>query len=192
MKLEKLNNPEKYTGLYVVDFGDHSSTGFTGREVEILLESEKHSGIKVYKIHNAYPDGTLELRGISRELFELESGMFFYSRSREAAKDDYKRLLDLAADTDQFPVRAKLQLSHLCEDVYTVALIYPADADDDISRWLLDKGYQTRGAVKGGISAVTDYYAASPEIIDRRQLVSGIGSRSTSELYASLKNVVQR
>ena len=69
MDIPKLKNTEKYVGLYVVDFGDRSSTGFTAAEVAELLESEKFKDVKVYKIHNAYPDGRLELKGINNDIF---------------------------------------------------------------------------------------------------------------------------
>lgn len=191
MKLEKLENPDKYTGLYVVDFGDHTSVGFTGSEVEMLLESEKYSSIKVFKIHNAYPDGSLELRGISNDIFQLESGMMFYSSSLEDAKNDYKRLLDLAVQAEKFPARTKLHLSKLNDNAYVVAMIYPAEADSNISSWLLDNDYQTGGAVNGGTQAVSDYYAAAGEIIERHQLVSSTSSKDAQELFSSLKYATQ-
>jgi hypothetical protein len=59
MKLPELQNSQKYIDLYVVDFGQYCSVGFTAREVAELLESEKYSDCKVYKIHNARPDGTV-------------------------------------------------------------------------------------------------------------------------------------
>jgi hypothetical protein len=36
MKLPKLQKPDVYTGLYMVDFGDHSGVGFTAEEVAEL------------------------------------------------------------------------------------------------------------------------------------------------------------
>ncbi len=191
MKLEKLENPQKYAGLYVVDFGNHTSTGFTGQEVEMLLESEKYASIKVYKIHNAYPDGTLELRGVSNETFNLESGMFFYSGNEFTANGDYKRLLKLMV-TGEVPARAKVHLSCLNEGNYVVALIYPAEADDEFARMLVDKDFKTDGLVTGGTSAVTGYYAAVPEVLERHQLLSSKQSKDLNELYTSLKYAVQR
>jgi hypothetical protein len=192
MKLEKLENPEKYIGLYIVDFGDYTSTGFTAEEVEMLLESEKYASIKVYKIYNAYPDGKLELRGVPNELFNLESGMFFYSDNEFTAHSDYKRLLNLAVTSAAFPTRAKLNLSRLGEKSFVVAMIYPAEADDQISAWLLDKDYRSSGSASGGIAEVTAYYDASPDIIERHQLTSSSNSKSVQQLYASLKYAVQR
>ncbi|MHC4121894.1 MAG: hypothetical protein ACYSWO_30885 [Planctomycetota bacterium] len=46
MKLPKLEDNEKYVGLYVFDFGDHAGLGFTAREVAELLESEKYKNGK--------------------------------------------------------------------------------------------------------------------------------------------------
>ena len=96
MELPKLEKSEKYVGLYIFDFGDHTGVGFTAQEVAELLESEKYAGGKVYKIHRAYPDGKLELKGVPAETFELEAGMFFYSSDREDSRRDFKQLVDLA------------------------------------------------------------------------------------------------
>jgi len=96
MKLPKLENSGKYVGLYVVDFGEHTGVGFKAEEVAELLESQNHKDCKVYKIHKAYPDGKLELRGVRAETFQLETGMFFYSSALESARRDFKGLVNLA------------------------------------------------------------------------------------------------
>ncbi len=95
MKLPELENSEKYVGLYIFDFGDHCGVGFTAEEVAELFESERYKNCKAYKIHNAYPDGRLELKGIRPEIFQLEAGMFFYSDNPETAKRQFQRPLSI-------------------------------------------------------------------------------------------------
>jgi len=193
MKLTKVQNPQKYAGLYVVDFGDHSGTGFTAQEVAELLESEKFRHIKVYKIHNAYPDGRMELKGVPAQIFELEKGMFFYSGDLEAAQANFKRLVDLAVKSTP-PARAKVHLARYADDKFVTALIYPAEYDDEFSRWLTDGGYKTAGAAEGGLDAVQRYYDAKGEILDRHQLFgqSAYESKTGEQLLASVKLAVQR
>ena len=200
MKLPKVQKPEKYVGLYVIDFGDHSregccacGVGFTADEVAELFESEKYKDCKAYKIHRAYPDGRMELKGVGREILQLEAGMFFYSTDIETARDIYKRLVKLGVETD-VPCRAKIQLARYGEDKFAVALIYPAEYDDEISGWLLENKFQTPGAAEGGTAAVTRYYDAKPEILERHQLwaKSIIESRTGEELLAATKIAVQR
>jgi hypothetical protein len=193
MKLPKLQKPQKYVGLYVFDFGDHAGVGFTADEVAELLESEKYKHGKVYKIHRAYPDGKLELKGVPSQTFQLESGMFFYSQDLETARQDFKRLINLAVKTSP-PSRAKVQLARLDANQFVVALIYPAEYDDEISAWLLDGDYKTTGAAEGGVSAVQRYYDCKPDILERQQLFgeSGQQSRTGQELLTSLKLAVQR
>jgi len=193
MKLPKLKNSEKYIGLYIFDFGEHTGVGFTAEEVAELLESEKYMHSKVYKIHRAYPDGTLELKGVPAQTFQLESGIFFYSNSLESTRRDFKKLVDLA-DKITPPCRAKVHLSKYSNDKYVVALIYPAEYDDELSSWLLDGQYKTSGAVESGVGAVQRYFNFEPEILDRYQLFakSELRSRSGQELLAGLKLAVQR
>ncbi len=193
MKLPKLKKPEKYVGLYVFDFGDHAGVGFTAEEVAELLESEEYRDGKVYKIHRAYPDGKLELKGVPGERFQLEAGMFFYASDLETARQDFDRLFNLAVRSSP-PCRAKLHLAKSRGDKFVVALIYPAEYDDEVSVWLLDGQYQTAGAAEGGAGAVQRYYDSGAEILDRQQLFgrSQQLSRTGEELLASVRIAVQR
>ncbi len=193
MKLPELQNCEKYVGLYVIDFGDHSGVGFTAQEVAELLESEKFKHIKVYKIHNAYPDGRVELKGVRTELFQLEIGIFFYSTGLESGREDFKQLVDLAVRAAP-PARAKVHLAKYSEQKFVTALIYPAEYNDEFSRWLIEGDYKTAGPAQGGIEAVQRYYNQEPEIIERHQLFgqSAYASRTGEELLASTKIAVQR
>jgi len=193
MKLPELEKPEKYVGLYIFDFGDHAGVGFTAEEVAELLESEKYRDGKVYKIHKAYPDGRLELKGVPSETFQLEAGMFFYSGDMETARRDFKGLVNLAVKSSP-PCRAKVHLAKYEDDNLVVALIYPAEYDSEFSSWLLDGQYRTVGAAEGGVGAVQSYYDRRPEILEKHQLFgqSEAISRTGSELLTSLKMAVQR
>jgi len=193
MELPKLEKPENYVGLYIFDFGDHTGVGFTAQEVAELLESEKYSQGKVYKIHKAYPDGRLEIKGVSAETFELEAGMFFYSSDEETARRDFKQLVDLAVRAAP-PCRAKVHLARYGDESFVVALIYPAEYDDEASPWLSDGNYKTSGAAEGGVAAVQRYYDRQAEVLDKHQLFgkSELVSRTGEELLASVKLAVQR
>lgn len=193
MKLPKLQQSERYVGLYVVDFGDHSGVGFTAEEVAELFESEKYRDCRAYKIYSAYPDGRLELKGIRRELFQLEMGMFFYASDEQTARGDFERLISLSVGCAP-PCRAKVHLAKYSREKFAAAIIYPAEYNDEVSEWLLVGEYKTGGAAEGGTGAVQRYYDEGPEILDKQQLFGGseFVSRSGEELLASLKMVVQR
>ena len=167
MKLPEIKNAEKYTGLFVVDFGDHCGVGFTADEVAGLLESEQFADLQVYKIHRANPDGTMELKGISKETFQLEAGMFFHAADEDTAQADFEKL-NAWADEQIPPARCKVHLANT-GDTFLTALIYPAEFDDAFSQWLLDGNYRTAGQVEGGTGAVKRYYDAAANILDRKQ-----------------------
>ena len=193
MQLPELQQPDRYVGLYVVDFGEHTGVGFTAEEVAELLESENHKDCKVYKIHKAYPDGKLELKGVRAETFQLEAGMFFYSGALESARQNFQGLVNLANKTSP-PCRARVHLAKYSDDKFVAALIYPAEYDDEISLWLLDGEYKSSGAAEGGVGAVQRYYDCRTEILDKHQLFgkSELESRTGEELFARLKSAVQR
>lgn len=193
MKLPNLKKPIKYVGLYIVDFGDYTSVGFTAQEVAEILESERYKNVKVYKIHRAYPNGKLELKGAPVEIFQLEMGMLFYSETIETATQNFKALVNLAVSSVP-PCRAKVHLAKYTDNKFAVVLIYPAEFNDEISSWLLDRDYKTAGTAEGGIEAVNRYYNDKPEILDRHQLFSQSEQthRTGRQLLANLKSAVQR
>ena len=193
MKIPELENGEKYVGLYVVDFGENTGVGFAAEEVAELLESEKFKDCRVYKIHRAYPDGKIELKGVRNQIFQLEMGMFFYSYNLAAAENDFKALVQLAEQAYP-PGRAKVHLAKYANDKFVVALIYPAEYNDEFSGWLLDGDYKTLGPAEGGIEAVRRYYGDGPEILERQQLFgrSNYQSRTGQELLAATRMAVQR
>jgi len=193
MKLPKLENPKKYAGLYIFDFGDHSGVGFTAQEVAELVESEKYKNGRVYKIYNAHTDGKLELKGVPAETFQLEAGMFFYSSDVRTASKDYKNLVALAVKATP-PCKAKVHLGKYDAESFVTALIYPAEYDSEVSTWLLDGEYRTAGPAEGGTEAVQRYYSSNVEILERHQLFgrSQYQSRTGTELLACIKTAVQR
>jgi hypothetical protein len=193
MKLPRLEKPDRYQGLYVFDFGDHAGVGFTAEEVAELLDSERYKEGKAYKIHRAYPDGRLELRAVPAAKFQLEAGMLFYSNDEATARGDLKRLVDLAVRAAP-PCRATAHLARYSGDKLVVALIYPAERDDDISSWLLEGDYRTAGAIEGGIGAVEQYYRDRPEVLETHQFFAAgeTISRTGEELFAAVPRAVQR
>jgi len=194
MKLPKLENPELYQGLYIFDFGDSVAVGYTAAEVAVLLESENHRAGKVYRIHRAQPDGTLELQGVTADRFQLETGIFFCSAEPEPARADYAELLRLT-QAHAFPCRAKLQRAELPGAMfpYCVALIYPAEYDPEVARWLLDRDYNGGQTVDAGVGHTSDYYGRAV-VADRHQVVGSQdrATRTREEILASVRKPIQR
>ena len=195
MKLPKLHDPTRYAGLYVVDFGEQTAVGYTGREVEVLLDHEKYRDCRVYRIHRAQPDGTLELKGVDGRRFQTEEGMFFHRRDEARARADFEELRRLAKEVVP-PCRAKLRLARTqgAEAGFVVALIYPAEYSEEIGRWLLDADYAGGDYVEGGVSHVTDFYEMPCETLAREQIwgsEDGV-SRSAEEVLATTHVAVQR
>lgn len=198
MHLPRLDQPQRFRGLYVFDFGEWSAVGYTAEEIAILLESEQYRAGKVYRIHNVWPDGRMELRGIAPTRFAAESGLFFHRTSLDAARRDFDDLIALAEKTPA-PSRAFVHLAQRAAvgdepAGFVTALIYPAEYDDEFAAWLLAARYEGGDLAEGGISHVTNYYGEAKRILDRRQLwsPSSTSSRSADEVLASVRRAVQR
>ena len=197
MMLPNLETPQRYRGLYVYDFGEWSAVGYTAEEIALLLESEKYRDGKVYKIVRAYPDGTLELRGVAHPRFQAEAGMFFNRDDLGAARADFAALNRLA-DAQPPPCRASAHLAERSPAAgvarYVTALFYPAEYDEEMSRWLADLNYAGGDLAEGGSSHVTNYQVESPRILERTQLWSraAIPARGADEVFAAVRRAVQR
>ncbi len=193
--LPKLDDAVRYTGLYVFDFGDSVAVGYTADEIAVLLESEEYADGKAYKIHRAYPDGRLELKGVSTTRFRTEDGLFFYRAESAAAREDFEALRRLAEATPP-PCRCKLHLSRIpgatTPDV--VALIYPAEYGDELAAWLKTVDYTGGDFVEGGISQVTGYYEARATRLEQHQLWGTLDqtSRRPDEVLATTHLAIQR
>jgi len=195
MELPPLDNPGGYVGLFVIDFGETCSVGYTAEEVARLLDSEAYADAQVYRIHSAAPDGTMELRGLSRKRFELESGMMFYRRDLPAARADYESLRELAGSRRP-PCRAKLFLAELPQAKqygFAVGLAFPAECDEDIARWLSDSKVTAGENVAGGI-ALLDEVRSAGRTIESCQLdpATAHQARPLEELIAAAGQPVQR
>lgn len=197
MELPKVDDAERYRGLYVYDSGEWTAIGYTAEEIAILLEDETTRGGKIYKIHRALPDGSMELRGVAESRFHAESGMFFYASDAERAEADYATLVAAAEKTPP-PCRTFVHQTDRGEGVepyrYVVALIHPAEYEDEIGRWLLEIGYQGGEIAEGGASHVSNYNEENHNILQRRQLwtTAAKSSRSRDELRATFRQAVQR
>jgi len=194
MKLPELESPEKYAGLYVFDFGDQAAVGYTADEIAVLLESQQYAGGTVYRIHRALPDGTMELRGVAREKFQLEDGILFYRGRMEEARADFEELSRRASDSPP-PCRMKAQLARIERPSrpHLTAIIFPAEFTDEVADWLNRIGFAGGDFVEGGPSQVTDYYSANPAVLDRRQFWPAHGdSRPAQEVLATTHLAIQR
>jgi len=193
MKLPKTDEPAKYVGLYVVDFGDQCGLGYTAQEVAVLLESEAFADVKVYKIHRAGPDGTMELAGVARDKFFLESGMFFHCLDDASGRADYQKLAAWS-ERQLPPCRAKLHLARGSDNELLIALVYPAEYEHEMGCWLAESGFRGSGPVDAGVSQVERYYQGGYEVLERNQLwpQKSIIPRGREELLASAGRAVQR
>lgn len=195
MKLPRVAHPEGYRGLYVVDFGATCSVGYTAEEVALLLESEAYADAKVYRICRARPDGTMELKGVPRERFMLETGLFFYSRDLASGRRDYDQLRALAG-SEPLPCRAQLLLGGFREprrEKFVVGLAFPAEYEDDVARWMLDHDLAPGERAAGGMSLL-EAVRRDARIIDSAQLRASAGARARpmEELLARIGEPIQR
>jgi hypothetical protein len=194
MLLPSLENPQAYQGLFVIDFGDSTSVGYTAAEVAMLLEMERFQSAKVYRIHSASPDGRIELLGVPVSRFMLESGVFFYSRTPEEARVAFDTL-GLLAESHPIPSRAKLQYAAFPGASYPHAagLIYPAEFDSDWSGWLIRVAFSGGEICDAGISAVSDWNDQA-KVSGSIQLWGAVdrGARPLAELIESVGVSLQR
>ncbi len=173
-------------GVYQVQSSDWVETGVTAAQVAVLIEEGRLAdGGQVFRIERANPNGSLELRGVPLHIFQTETGMFFWRSSLDAARADFLSLCELAS-ADPPPCRAFVHLSRRPGSDgparSCVALIYPAEFDADVARWLLRHAYAGGDTVEGGPSRVCNYYDEAYQVLERRQLWSRTSGSAAGDL----------
>ena len=169
--------------------------GYTAEEVAVLLESERWREARVYKVHRMLPDGTVELKGVSRRRFESESAFVFSSRDAERARKDFDDLRALA-ESHPLPCRARLLwggLGYKPRFTWVAALLFPAEYEDELSAWLLERDFQGGESVDAGISHATTVLA-NLQVRGRAQLTHQVAveSRARDEVLRAVGETIQR
>lgn len=197
MKLPHLDDPARYLGLYIFDFGEWVSVGYTAREIAMLLESEQYRTGKVYRMHRVWPDGRMELAGVARERFLMESAMVFWRADRDLADRDFDEI-ESAARRVPPPCRAYLHLADWQVSGptgrYAVALLFPAEYEQDMGTWLSAIGCQAGDIAEGGISVATTYHEGEKLICRRKQFwpADTSDARTPESVFANVRRAVQR
>ncbi len=197
MKLPRLDDPARYQGLYVFDFGEWVSVGYTAREIAMLLESERFRAGKVYRLHRAWPDGRMELAGVARERFLMESAMLFWRSDRDTADRDFDEIASAARRVPP-PCRAYLHLAdwRVSEPTgrYAVALLFPAEYEQNVGAWLSAIGCEAGEVAEGGVSVASTYQDAEKLICRREQFwpADTQDARTPESVFANVRLAVQR
>src|SRR5690606_19955904 len=151
MKLPPLHNPERYTGLYIFDFGDHVSVGYTADEVAALMDSGRFPQGQAYRVYRALPDGTMELELIGRETLRQEDGLLFYRHQVRDARRDFDQLVGLAEHAPpSFRVSVQLAKVQSAGAAYVTAIVFPVEAAPRVSGWLNQIKFDGGDFVRGG------------------------------------------
>lgn len=201
MQLPEMKNPGEYVGLYVVDFSEtrqggqdgQCAVGYTAEEVATLLDSEQFADVKVYRIHRAGPDGSVELHGVPAEQFQLESGMFFHCRDEISGNRDYQTVLEWNG-LQAPPCRAKLQLRRGAAGRVLLAIICPAEYEHEMGEWLSASGFRGTGHVDAGMSQVERYYQSVGDTLQAEQLwpTKALKARDQETLLGAVGDGLQR
>jgi len=170
--LPRLSHPERYQGLYVVDFGDGVSVGYLAAEVATLFACGQFPQMRAYRIHRALPDGTVEMVRVRQERFarHAEEGLLFLRADEALARDDFDTLRDLA--DGKFPCPARLELAEISGATwpFMTVLIYPDAYTDDVSRFLLSVHYEGGETVEVGVHKLVAFRQRNPRIIERAEV----------------------
>ncbi len=194
-KLPSIPNPKHYEGLFLYDFGDHVSVGYTAGEIRVLRHSQAHRKGDAYQIYRVNERGGLELRGVRDTSLALREAVCFLRRDGTSARKDYESILT-AAQTRPLLCNAELRLvrSYGFEPPDLTALIYPAWASHLVSGWLGTLGSTPGDQVHGGAEAFRSLESGAGLTIASCMLPSSMdyNDRSEQEVLATTDRPLQR
>lgn len=195
MKLPPISDPHRYAGLFVYDFGDHVSVGYTAAEINLLRGEPAHVSGTAYQIYRVAEDGSMEIRGIlDRHLHEREALCFLYPDGARARRG-YDTLRK-AADGVPVPCSAELHLSkvYAFEPPDVCAIIYDATSSHRLSGWLGEVDFAGPTTVRGGLDAHREFATADRLQIDSCELRCSemYRDRPAEEVLATVDRALQR
>jgi hypothetical protein len=194
-KLPALSDPVRYAGLYIFDFGDHVSVGYTAEEIEYLLADPKYADGAVYKIYRAHPDGTLEIRSIEPLAWGSWTGMVFRFANRKSANEGFEHFKKISSNI-QPPEDFEIILVELKGEDWPFAIVmrYKQEFEDELARWMIEIDYALGHDVEGGRSSVDEVLKIGTEVL--REQIGAVNdfrrSRSRAEVQESVDRDIQR
>ena len=193
-KLPVLSDPEKYAGLYIFDFGNRVSVGYTAEEIEFLLAESKYAGGGVYKISRAFPDGKLEIRGVKPLAWNVTTGIVFWFEDHEETVKAFEQLKTQAI-TAGTPGEFSLSIIRSPGPEYPFAIImrYFQELDEAIAAWLLKIEFQAGAFVEAGPRVITRVLTNSTELVCERLGADTFRkSRTRDQVLSSVDLDIQR
>lgn len=195
VRLPRLDHPEDYAGLFLYDFGDHVSVGYTAEEIHILRTAPEHAGGTAYYIYRVDDAGRFELKGMADEPLRHKEGLIFAYQERSRARADYDRLR-AAAEARPVAFAAELCLAELHSEKPSVALglVYAAHASQRVSAWVSQSGFGGGDSVSGGARALVEFEGSGRVILDRCELRCDprFAPRPQADVLADVLKPVQR
>lgn len=195
MKIPPVRHPTRYAGLYVYDFGDRVSVGFTGNEVRMLRQTPAYRAGTAFEIYRVNEHGGFELRGATEDRLGTLEALCFLRDHGADARRDYDTLVALA---ERAPVGANVEV--VLAKVYDFAppdvtgMIYAVAASQVVSSWLIAHAPDLSAAVDGGPDTHDKFTRSSGMRIASRQLTALMDytDRSLEAVKAHAGRAVQR
>ncbi len=195
MKLPPVRDPGKYAGLYVYDFGDHVSIGYTANEVRMLREFPEYRSGTAYEIYRVDECGGFELRGAAEDRLGVIEAMCFLRSSGADARRDYDAL---AAAAERCPIGANVEV--VLAKVYdfnppdVTAVMYTISSSLVVSSWLQTHMPDFSGTIEAGPDAHIKFIRSSGMRIATCQLTAPMdySDRSIEVVKAHVGLAAQR
>ena len=203
-RLPLLKDPVKYTGLYIFDFGDHASVGYTAEEILWLLADERYAQGDVYKIYRANSDGTLELKLARPEGWSRLTGLVFWFDNRQAALDEIVKIESMTADNrppgefellsvELIPGDDQNEFEYGADFHFAMVIRYSLELDDAMANWLLKNEYCGGITVDGGEKVVAWVIKNGTELSSEKFGADSFrNSRTKDAVFNSIDQPIQR
>jgi hypothetical protein len=195
MKLPPISDPWRYEGLFVFDFGEWVSVGYTAEEVAVLLESKEHRNGAAYRVYRVNAQGGMELIAVRGGELYGEEMMLFASRDSLEAQAGFSSLKE-AAQQSPIGCAARIEMIDVAleEHPHGVCLIYPRHAGNIVSAWLVAMAFQGGEVVLGGAEALNAYNGAKAAPVASCRLVARADytPRLADEILRSVRRPLQR
>jgi len=195
LRLPPVPDPHRYAGLFVLEFVEHTSIGFTAGEIALLRGMDEYADCRFWQIYRVNESGGFELRALSEASLATREAWCIQRADAGQARQDFRRMI--AAATEEpvtFPAEVHLARLYDFEPQNVTTILYEGPSAPLVSGWLASLNIEGNPPMQVGADARQRFLSANGIRMDSAMLNADLDytDRPLDLLLANIDRALQR
>lgn len=166
MRESELSGTTPQPGRFVVRLRGATQQYLAAHEALELLDQDAHAVLEIFRVHRAYPDGRLDLVGVTPAALREVDGMLLLCDNAGQARAEYDGLIAAALRSPP-PCRIDMRFAHArdFDSSHVVAMTYSAACGEGVAQWLVAVGFDSGARMDASPSHRRRFESALSQVI---------------------------